>query len=166
MLRGFILFILMAFLCTPVSAAKIEWSQTAQDFLDKYKVEVVFFSDDLIANAIEHSNCIECRSFDKTHNIDAYKEHLYNMRQWIEFDDRYTYTKNYVGYDVFRIHIANYKKDEKYIMTQVYVNPTFYRTQTDLINDANSRKQRLDVARSHLAEHVLHIQNEFAKYLK
>ncbi len=165
MFRSFIVILLIFFFCAPVSAHRLRWTETAQRFVDKYKIEIVYYPEELLPNAIRFNDCLECISFEKTHNIEVYKEHLYQVQYWIDYDKKYTYTKNYVGYDVFRNHIANYHKDKNYIMTQVYVNPTFYRKQINLVNDAKIRNDTINIARRNLNEHIVHIRDKINEYL-
>ena len=166
MFRCFIVAILVIISCSPVSAHRLRWTDTAQKFVDTYKEEIVFYPEELLPNAIRFDNCLECLSFEKTHNIEAYKKHYNQVQYWIDYDKKYTYTRNYVGYDVFRSHIAKYHKDKNYIMTQVYVNPTFYRTQVTLTSDAKNRRETLRTARYNLNEHINYIRNKINEYLK
>ncbi len=166
MFRWLIVSVLVFLFCSPVSAHRLRWTETAQEFIDRHKVEIVFYPEELISNIVSFDNCLECLSFEKTHNIEAYKNHLDQVQYWIDYDKRYTYTRYYVGYEEFRSHIAKYHKDKNYIMTQVYVNPTEYRTQSILITDAQNRKDVLRVGRYNLNEHIKHIRNRIKEYLK
>lgn len=165
MLRLILIVLLICLFNVSAGASGIKFSDTARDFINKYCVEVVFYPEDISEQAVPYSECVECKIFQKTNDIEKYKEHLKKIQKLIDLDTRYTYTKNYVGYDVYRHHLGKYKSDEKYIGSAVYVSPTIYRTQEVLVYDAANKKRILSEKRQLLAKHSQYVQEKIDEFI-
>lgn len=165
MLRVIFFTLLLCLFSVSAGASGIKFSDTAKDFINKYRVEVVFYPEEIAGQAVPYSECVECKTFLKTNDIEKYKEHLKQIQKMKDLDTRYTYTKNYVGYDVYRRHLDKYMYDEKFIGSVVYVSPTVYRTQKFLVYDAANKKKRLSEIRHLLTKHIQYVQGKINEFI-